>query len=100
MDRRSLRYQHTSYKLPDGRWLVTRKGAAQLADRHVDHVRKLCEAQRRRWEAGDRGPDEQPIEVLCTVRPRMVLLDVDALTEVIAGRPFADWKRRRPLEVE
>ncbi len=94
MDRRSLRYEHASHQLPDGRLLVTRKGAAHLADRHVDHLRKLAEAQRRRWLAGDRTPDEAPVEVLCTVAPRMVLLDVDAVTAASAVLPFAARRRR------
>lgn len=105
-DGRANRYAHDPRELDDGRRLVTRRMAAFLAQRHVDHIRTITDAQRRRWAGGHRDPGEDPIEVLCTLHPRTrrrgtVLLDVDALTEHIATRPFADWKRRRkPLDVD
>lgn len=102
---RSRRYDHEPQQLGDGRWLVTRQWAAHHSGRNVDHIRKVCEEQRRRWAHGDRDTDEEPIEVVCTLHPTTrrraaVLLDVDALTETIGGRSFAERKRREPLDLE
>lgn len=102
---RARRYDHEPRQLDDGRWLVTRQWAAHYGDRDLDHIRKISDEQRRRWATGDRRHDEQPIEVLCTLHPRTrrragVLLDIDALTKAIAGRRFAEWKRRKPWTAE
>jgi hypothetical protein len=103
---RARRYDHDPQQLADGRWLVTRQWAAHHGDRDVDHIRKVCDEQRRRWAQGERLPDEDPIEVLCPLHPRTrkragLLLDVDALTKEIAERRFAVERRHRePWGVE
>lgn len=100
IDRRAERYDHALVRLPDGRVLATRKAAAYLG--HLDDARQLIEigrAQQQRWAAGRSRPGEDPIEVLCTVTPRMVLLDTDALAAALARRQLdrTGWK---PLDVE
>lgn len=83
----------------DGRALGSRAYAAHCSGRHVNYIRRLCEEQRRRWCDAQRDPAEQPIEVLCEVRTRVVMLDLDALEEVLRDRRMLNPSRRQPLDV-
>lgn len=68
--------------LPDGRWVVSRRTAAQLGHRHIDDVIE---------ELSD---PSKPFycEVACFVKTRAVLLDLD-----VVERWNAQKNRRKPL---
>lgn len=69
-----------------GRTLASRASAAYFSGRHVNYIRRLTQEQRLRWCDGRREPDEQPIEVLCHLGTRVVMLNLTALDEALQGK--------------
>lgn len=93
------RFPHTKpVRLDDGRWLATRQVAAHLSGRDVDLIRKLVPPVAYDV-SGHHGHEPSPSCLKCQ-KTAPALVDMDEVEKALAGRPFADRKRRTPLRLE